>query len=232
MTNNVEHLKFENNGETFTRGTYNGISVIIHDKTGFINATEMCKQFNKKFRKIFENHAYQQYFAAFKQEYSARPEMGVQSDTEFLYQLNKGIGVSQNFLRGTYVDPRLINYIAIWASPQYAILVGKIMDSINEKIHNELTMKQLPDTPENTTPILNKEIKKFEERVKKQTELVNSTSCWGVRDSPNRYDAFEQQQLQDDVNTYIKARDTFNKAKDVLEKQRDFVELYHPKLEF
>ena len=53
---NVEQQTFNCNNETFTRGTYNGISVIIRDKDGFINATEMCKQFNKRFAKINENH--------------------------------------------------------------------------------------------------------------------------------------------------------------------------------
>ena len=35
------------NGEKFTYGMYNGISIITRDKDGFINATAMCNQFNK-----------------------------------------------------------------------------------------------------------------------------------------------------------------------------------------
>ena len=52
MSNNVEQSKISCNNETFTRGTYNGISIIRRDSDGFINATDMCKQFNKRFKKI------------------------------------------------------------------------------------------------------------------------------------------------------------------------------------
>ncbi|KAA6369612.1 MAG: hypothetical protein EZS28_034861, partial [Streblomastix strix] len=36
--------------------------------------------------------------------------------------------------RGYYVHPKLINYIAIWASPKYASIVGEIMGVVNERI--------------------------------------------------------------------------------------------------
>ena len=119
----VEQVVINSNREQFIKGTYNKIMVIIRKKDGFINATHMCNQFNKKFRKIFENHAWQSYYKEFCVEYSVSPEMGEQ-----LYRLQNGVS---NDLRGTYVNPLLINYIAIWASPKYAIHVGKIMDSIN-----------------------------------------------------------------------------------------------------
>ena len=47
--NNVDEVKITCNNETFTRGTYNGIPVLIRDKDGFINATDMCNFFRKKF---------------------------------------------------------------------------------------------------------------------------------------------------------------------------------------
>ena len=47
--------------------------------------------------------------------------------------------------RGTYVHPKLINYIAIWASPKYAIYVGKIMDQINDKVHEKLDEQDKED---------------------------------------------------------------------------------------
>ena len=96
----------------------------------------MCNQFNRKFRKIFENHAWQSYYKEFCVEYSVCPEMGEQ-----LYILQNGVS---NDLRGTYVNPLLINYIAIWASPKYAVKVGIIMDALDEK--NQLTNQTLEDT--------------------------------------------------------------------------------------
>ena len=132
--NNVEHLV--SNSEEFVKGTYNGISVLIRKNDGFINATKLCNQFNKKFRKIFENLTWQAYFQEFCKEYEVRPNSG-----EPLYELKKGIS---NDFKGTYIDPRLINYIAIWASPKYAVYVGKIMDLINER--NQIDKKSLDDT--------------------------------------------------------------------------------------
>ena len=64
--NNVDQLKITPNKETFTRGTYNKISVIIRDADGFINATKMCDQFNTRFRKLFQNRAWQVYLEEFK----------------------------------------------------------------------------------------------------------------------------------------------------------------------
>ena len=156
---NVEHQIFNCNNETFTRGTYNGISVIIRDKDGFINATEMCKQFNKRFAKINENHAWLAYLEAFKAEYEVLPEMG-----QPIYELKKGM---TNDLRGSYVNPKLINYIAIWASPQYAITVGKIMDEINERGQ----LKNI-SSDENINEVL-KQLKEENEKLK---EHINNTS--------------------------------------------------------
>jgi len=136
--NNVDQVKITSNDETFTRGTYNDISVIIRDADGFINASKMCDQFNKRFRKLFENHAWQAYLEEFKKEYEVRPETGGP-----IYELKKGY---TNEIRGSYVHPNLINYIAFWSSPKYAVYVGKIMDLINEK--NRLSSKTLEDTIE------------------------------------------------------------------------------------
>lgn len=122
--NNVEQLQIHSNNETFTRGSYNGISVLIRDKDKYINATAMCNQFNKKFRKIFENISWQHYLKEFEEEYQTA---GIPAD--YKYELKKGFSFE---IRGTYIHPKLINYVAIWASPRYAVKVGKIMDAIND----------------------------------------------------------------------------------------------------
>lgn len=159
MMNNVEHQIFNCNNETFTRGTYNGISVIIRDKDGFINGTHLCNQFNKRFRKIFENHAWQTYLEAFKAEYYDRPNSG-----EPIYELKKGM---TNDLRGSYIDSRIVNYIAFWCNPQYAITVGKIMDEINER-------GQLKGISSNEN--INEVLKQLKEENEKLKEHIANTS--------------------------------------------------------
>jgi hypothetical protein len=49
--NNVEHQTITSNNESFTMGSYHGISIIIKDLDRYINATVMCNQFNRRFKK-------------------------------------------------------------------------------------------------------------------------------------------------------------------------------------
>jgi hypothetical protein len=49
---------------------------------------------------------------------------------DLIYELKKAYS---NEVKGTYVDERLINFVAIWASPAYACLVGRIMREYNPK---------------------------------------------------------------------------------------------------
>ena len=225
MTNNVEHNKFKCNGETFTRGTYNGISVIIRDKDSYINATDMCGQFNKRFRKIFENHAWQSFYDEFKHEYTTSPELGGCSNDHFLYTINKGIPNDLKFLRGTYVDPRLINYIAFWASPRYAITVSKIMDSINDKVHEVLNEKQLEDKPENAQPVFIEVAKQIAPSI--QTQAIEQ-QCWGYRDSPYELDSWEKDELRQVIEDYKNIKERLNEQEQKINEYGSFIKRYYP----
>ena len=167
--NKVEQVKnniIKCNNEVFIRSTYNTINIIIRKKDKFVNATQMCNQFNRRFRKIYENHAWQEYYEEFKQEYYNKrlgPEMGQVPK----YEIKKGY---LKELRGMYVDPRLINYIAMWACPKYAIYVGKIMDSINERAK----LKNISDN-ENLNEIINKlneENKELRDKITEQEKTI------------------------------------------------------------
>ena len=80
--NKVE-LLVSNNSE-FITGTYNGIEVIIRKSDVFINATKLCNQFNKRFKKINENHSWQAYYNEFCVDLGVGPEMG-----RLVYELKK-----------------------------------------------------------------------------------------------------------------------------------------------
>lgn len=221
--NNVEKQTITAlNSETFRRGTYNGISVLIREKDGFINATSMCNQFNKRFRKIFENHAWQAYYDAFCKEYYGSPEMGDQENP--IYLLKKGMN---NLTQGTYVDPRLINYIAFWASPTYAVLVGKIMDAINDKVHEIMNDQSLPDTVENAKPVLKAVI---DEILPENNKEVVNRICWGYRDSPHKLDHWEKVDLDNVVAEYKELRERLVIAEEKIKEFGNFVKIYHPEL--
>ena len=64
------------------------------------------------------------------------------------------LNVSNEF-KGTYIHPKLVHFVAEWVDLEYAFTVSEIMDSINDKVHEELNNKQLPDNVENAKPIFN-----------------------------------------------------------------------------
>ena len=207
MTANINNVKLtiENVEHEFINGTYNGISVIKDKSSGFINATSFCNQFNKKFRKIFENHTWQEYIKAFENEYDLSEQSTSRDSGMWSFKLNKDIPDKFKQYRGTYIDSRLINYIAIWCSPTYAISVGKIMDSINASIHEQLTITNKPDTPTNTKPIFEQAINNI--RFVSDNE---NKQCWGVRET----DKFDYLDSWD--KSYI--RDQYNKFKEAINK--------------
>ena len=134
--NKVVLMNTNDGGEDFIHGTYNEISVLIRKSDGYINATVLCNQFNKRFRKLFENKSWQEYYHEFLNNFKTSPNTG-----EYIYELSKGF--AKRFA-GSYVHPKLINYIMFWASPRYAVYVCEIMDLINER--NQLTNQDLNDT--------------------------------------------------------------------------------------
>jgi hypothetical protein len=45
----------------YERSTYNGISIIRHIKTGYINATKICSDNNKRFQNLTDSALYPKY---------------------------------------------------------------------------------------------------------------------------------------------------------------------------
>ena len=129
----VEVQSIISNNERFTIVSYNGIEVIKRDSDGFINVTKMCKQLGKKeFYRINDNGSWKEFYS----------EMIVTRKIEEpIYVLKKN---HSNDIRGTYIHPSFVNYIAMWASSKYAVYVCEIMDLINER--NQLTNQDLNDT--------------------------------------------------------------------------------------
>ena len=130
----VQNQKILYKNETFTLSTYNGFKIVIRNLDGFINASYVVKQINKQEKttkqiktlfKSVQYHDFENYLKTIIQNENLR------------YNLNE----VPKQLRGSYVHPKLINFICFWCSPTYALLVGEIMDSINEQ--NTTVMNKL-----------------------------------------------------------------------------------------
>ena len=131
----VQNQKIKCNNETFTLSTYNGFKIIIRDSDGFINASYVVKQINKQektvkqIKTLFKSVQYQDFENYLKT---------ILPGKELKYNLLNDVS---KYLRGSYVHPKIINFVCFWCSPTYALLVGEIMDSINEQ--NTTVMNKL-----------------------------------------------------------------------------------------
>ena len=195
-----QHVIISNN-ERFIKDTYNGIAVIIREKDGFINGSKLCYQFNrKKIYHLFENKTWNIYFEEFKKEYGYLEDAN--NPEQPIYELKNGYN---NDVRGTYVDPRLINYIAIWASPKYAITVGKIMDTIND-----IGKAKLIDGDANMKEILDNLTSELESLKVKNKELI-------AENNNNKHTIYEEA-----VRSYINDRKlTIYKEGDIIKISAD-----------
>ena len=130
----VQNQKILYKNETFTQSVYNGFKIIIRASDGFINASDVVRQINEKektkkqIKTLFKSVQYNDFENHLKT---------ILPGKELKYNLNE----VPKQLRGSYVHPKIINFVCYWCSPTYALLVGEIMDSINEQ--NTTVMNKL-----------------------------------------------------------------------------------------
>ena len=147
-------------GEKFVNGSYNGISILIREKDGYVNATKLCNQFRKEFRHIKRNQSWHEFYNEFVKEYVGRDK-----NPDLIYELKKGFS---NDYSGIYVHPKLINTISFWVNPKYAVYVSKIMDLINER--NQIENNSLDDTIKQ----LQEENSKLKEQLKQSDKILEA----------------------------------------------------------
>lgn len=134
------------NGEKFIRTDYNGIYVII-DSNGYYNASKICSDNKTQFTNISRN----KYWIDYLSKISSLLRI---EDRELIINKLNINGYSKE-VQGVYIHPKLVNYLCIHVNLDYAILVGEIMDLMNERIH--INNSNL----ENEIDKLKKEIKKL-----------------------------------------------------------------------
>ena len=218
-TTNKINGRVEGNIETFTKGTYNGIAILIRDKDGYVNAAKLGND-KKEARKFVNSDKFNEICKKWMKIQSGKklpdPEMTPK------YQL---LNVSNEF-KGTYIHPKLVHFVAEWVDLEYAFTVSEIMDSINDKVHEELNKQQLPDTVENAKPIFNEIAKSIAPNIH-----INNSSTWGYRDSPYELDSWEQDDLKRAVDEYKDIKERLLKAEQKIDEWSVFVRKYHPEFQ-
>ena len=122
---NITDIAFEQISGDYHWGSYGEFRVVINVKTGYINATHLCKladgkEGNKKdFRDWRKNASTDELI------YEVSSSGGIPPDD--LFKVTTGGQVLE--IRGTYVHPDLIPHVASWASPKFAIKVSRIVNA-------------------------------------------------------------------------------------------------------
>ena len=227
MNSLVETLT-TNSGETFTRGTFNGISVMIRDKDGYINASKLGND-SRRARDFIKSDRFIQICQHWTQRNPSKSPKYMLSD-------------APNGFRGVYVHPDLIHFVAEWVDIEYAFTVADIMNSINNKVHETLEKQHKPDTIENANPVFKAIAKKI--TLKIDVELVNK-QCWGVRDDIHSLDSWEQDDLKHAIDKYNNIKQQLkenpndnnlkcqlNDAHKKVDEWKSFIPTYHPEFQF
>ena len=132
----IKHEKYVENDEEFDFTTYNDITVIIHVKSGYYNATKICKDNGKLFTNLNRNQGYQNKISRIEGVIQKRITYDL---CDFvIYNKNPTFELREKFtgkVTGTYVHPLLVNYVCMWANEEYALKVDMIMNIINKELH-------------------------------------------------------------------------------------------------
>jgi hypothetical protein len=136
MMAQVSTSKLTFNDETFTTGTYNGLSILIRDKDNYINATKQIHQINhnehkrKQLKNFFKGNDFEELKDELLKKLQENGSGKILLDLR--YELHQGF---TNDLMGTYVHPKRIKVISMWASAKYLLTASIIMDNINIQAH-------------------------------------------------------------------------------------------------
>ena len=196
--------------------TYNGISIIVNNNDGYINASQMCSSNGKFWRHYKNTKMWKSITEAFDKRYL---------NEKSSYYIDK---VSPQY-QGEYIHPKLVHFVAEYCSVDYAFAVAELMDSINNKVHDVLEKQHLQDTVENAKPVFNEAVKRISLKI--DIDLHNSR-CWGVRDDIHRLDSYERDDLQRDIDKYNNIKKQLDEARNKLSEWNDFIPTYHPDFEY
>ena len=212
MTTTTETLTL--NGETFTKGTYNGINVLIRDKDGYINGSKLGNE-SRRARDFIKSSRFDEICRFWHKNRCARFHADLKKPAKYVLS-----NVSNEF-KGTYIHPDLIHFVAEWIDIEYAFIVAEIMDSVNDKVHEVLQEQQLPDTVENAKPIFVEVAKQIAPSIQVSTL---EQQCWGVRDNPRLLDQWERDDLRKCIDDYKNIKERLREIEQKLNEYGSFIE--------
>lgn len=159
----------------FKLETYNGISIVRETNSNYVNASKMCSDNHKTWRKFKQSKYWKDTLEAFN--LVIKPGLS-----------NAGNFWTASFLapkqvkpefQGEYIHPKLIHFVAEYCNKVYAFKVAELMDSINDSVHQRLNDLKLPNTPQNSNTVFNLIVDEEKDRLVSDNE---NKQCWGIRE--------------------------------------------------
>ena len=122
----IKEIIFEDINDDYGYGKYGGFEVIFDKKTGYINATKLCRDGGNHFRTWIRNSNSEKLVQIVMSTYEL-------TRNEVLITISGG---RNTIIRGTYVHPDLIPHIAMWISPKFGITISRIINEWRQLSHN------------------------------------------------------------------------------------------------
>ena len=110
----ITNLAYETINEKYSKAQYGEFNVIMDMTNGYINATKLCADGNKRFDNWMQTKINKELIYSFKNLLICQEVLN----------MNNSFGIT----RGTYVHQLLIPHIASWVSPLFAYKVSKIVN--------------------------------------------------------------------------------------------------------
>lgn len=112
----IQTLAYEKIDNTYSRAKFADFEVVMRMEDGYINASHMCRLYNKKFNDWTRGKDGKAIIRAYNKS------TGISVDNLLVHIKN-----GPNDIRGTYVYPDLAFTIAQWCNPEYSVMVNEII---------------------------------------------------------------------------------------------------------
>ena len=140
-------------GRRFIRTTWNGLSVIKDESTGYYQASKACQDNGKRINDWLRNKDTQEYLNSASHECGMKIlddslDAGIPASS-LIYRIKPGKAMNMNIsetneVQGYYIHPDLFHDVCYWANKPYAVKVSRLMNLINER--NRLLNQTLEQT--------------------------------------------------------------------------------------
>ena len=145
----------------FKQITYNGIALIEHVPTKYINISKAFRDNGKRWYKYKQTQQWKEIEKVAENKFKTGCwKVGANSpppQNDIYFDVDTG----KNEFRGIYIHPKLVHFVCQYVSVDYAFKVAELMDSINDNVHIQLEKQQLADTPEHAEPIFKSVVRTY-----------------------------------------------------------------------